>query len=426
MKGRLFSLYARQYGLHHMNRLHPVDGALNGGSIDLAAAKDNTDLLYIHIPYCESLCPYCTFHRIQYDARSAAAYFQALQQELTLYHWLGYQFTALYIGGGTPTVNSKLLKKLVLFARKLFPIDQLSVETNPNFLTNDNVLFLKDLGVNRLSVGVQSLQNDLLDQMGRLNPYGDKARILAHLSRAIPEFDTVNIDMIFNLPGQTEAQLLSDLDTINNLRPTQVSWYPLMPSRQSAKAMSKSMGTFSFTQEHAFYRLIDDAMAVQYQAGSAWCFNLKDHPSAIDEYVVTHENYVGVGSGAFGYQNGQLMATSFSIDDYIERVNSGHSGITQMQRMSHTEVLRYQLLMQLFSLKVPHRFWLERYQLLPDQLLGRELKILRWMGAIDIDQDGIRLTQYGRYVWVVLMREFFMGVNQYRSTMRQLVNPAVQ
>lgn len=419
MNNRIISLYARYYGKRHMSKLHAV------GDIDWHKNEFQTNkisMLYAHIPFCESLCPYCTFHRYKYHQNAAIDYYSALERELLIYKDQGFQFKALYIGGGTPTINSKLLAEFIATATRLFPINQISIETNPNYLTPVNIAFLKNLGIQRLSVGVQSLQDSLLQKMGRYNPYGTSKSILTNLEQAIPEFKTVNVDMIFNLPGQSAEQLSEDLDKLNLLQPTQISWYPLMPAKETIVSMNSSMGHFSFKNEPSFYQLIDKKMEDNYQASSAWCFNLKHHDAQIDEYVVEHENYLGIGSGAFSYVNGQLLSSTFSIEDYIARTNNGHTGITDIQVLKNREIMRYQLLMQLFGLHVPHTYWVEKYHQLPQRLFYKELTILKLLGAIEINDTEIRLTQYGRYVWVVLMREFFMGVNNYRAQMRQNIS----
>jgi len=418
----LVSHYARLYGKRHMNRLLPIEDNIDYPGLSV----NDTKLLYAHVPFCESLCPYCNFHRYKYEKDVASHYFLAMSHELKMYHDQGFGFTEIYIGGGTPTVDPRLLSDFIDTATKLFPITRISIETNPNFLSISNIGLLKSLGVNRLSVGVQSLQDSLLKKMGRFDPYGSSDTIIQNLEQAISEFNTVNVDMIFNLPDQNKQQLQEDLLKLNTLKPTQISWYPLMPAIATSLSMNASMGTFSFHHESEFYQLIDKNMAENYRASSAWCFNLKAHENNIDEYVVEHDNYLGIGSGSFSYINGQLLSSCFSIQDYIERINNQKTGIVSMQVMSLTEIKRYQLLMRLFGLRVPHSYWQERYQQHPKQLFKVELALLTMLGIVKIDDVEIRLTRYGRYIWVVLMREFFMNVNNYRAQMRQQVSNKIE
>ena len=131
-----------------------------GAEPDMPAVTDDKPrLLYIHIPFCEELCPYCSFHRIRLDEALAKNYHAALRCEMALYRRKGYRFSGIYVGGGTPTVLIEELAETLRLAGELFPVTSVSVETNPNHLTDHNISVLKQAGVNRLSVGVQTFDN---------------------------------------------------------------------------------------------------------------------------------------------------------------------------------------------------------------------------------------------------------------------------
>ena len=164
-------------------------------------------LLYIHIPFCESLCPYCSFHRYVYDEALSRAYFEALQKELRMYKAFGYDFKGMYIGGGTPTIAMGRLIELLQFTKEHFSITEVSVETNPNHVTDDNLRLLKAAGVNRLSVGVQSFDDALLRHIGRYEKYGSGREIQEKLKSAAGIFDTLNIEL--NILGFRDGVIVS-------------------------------------------------------------------------------------------------------------------------------------------------------------------------------------------------------------------------
>ena len=141
-----------------------------------APAPGASYLLYLHVPFCEELCPYCSFNRVRLEAGLAARYFEGLRAEMRAYAGLGYRFDAAYVGGGTPTVLPAELGSVLRLARELWPIRSLSVETNPNHLTPEILRLLADCGVDRLSVGVQSFDDGLLASLHRLHRYGSGAR----------------------------------------------------------------------------------------------------------------------------------------------------------------------------------------------------------------------------------------------------------
>jgi menaquinone C8-methyltransferase len=172
--------------------------------------------LYVHVPFCEVLCPFCSFHRVRYDASKTARYFTALRREIQLYHDRGFRFSDVYIGGGTPTVNADELIATLELVRSLSPVRTVSIETNPNHLHLADLQRYRAAGVTRLSVGVQSFDDGLLAGMERLDKYGSGAVIRERLAAVQGVFPTLNIDMIFNLPGQSLAMLEHDLDVLHD------------------------------------------------------------------------------------------------------------------------------------------------------------------------------------------------------------------
>jgi coproporphyrinogen III oxidase-like Fe-S oxidoreductase len=377
-------------------------------------------LLYIHVPFCESLCPFCSFHRVRFERISALEYFQALRRELRLYHQAGFNFTELYVGGGTPTVLPEQLATLLELAGRLFRIERISIETNPNHLRQSILQRLQQAGVKRLSVGVQSLEDDLLQAMGRFQPYGSAEQIQHRLRLAQGQFETFNVDMIFNFPHQSMASILRDVMRLKSLQVDQVSYYPLMPATGTRQRISRRIGVMDFSREAQLYRLIYQAMLPEYRPTSAWCFSRLGHDHIIDEYITGWEDYVGIGSGAFSYLDGKLYANSFSLKQYLERIRQGVPGIMASRRLSLQEQVRYDFLMKLFGGAFCLASMRAKYG--PDciSLIRKELLLFQGLGALQEHDGCFRLTRAGLYYWVVLMREFFIAVNNIRAQMRAL------
>lgn len=179
---------------------------------DLPAADAQREyLLYLHVPYCVSLCPFCSFHRVEFKQDRAMAYFAMLRREIEIATEAGYHFGEVYVGGGTPTVIPAELTRTLKLLCDLHPIQGVSVETNPIDLTREILGDLRSAGVSRLSVGVQSFDDKLLQEMQRFEKYGSSALIRQRLQQAKGIIDTLNVDMIFNFPHQTEESLRQDL-----------------------------------------------------------------------------------------------------------------------------------------------------------------------------------------------------------------------
>ena len=370
-------------------------------------------LLYLHIPFCESLCPYCSFNRIVFDADLCRRYHAALRKEIGLYRDKGYDFTGVYVGGGTPTILMDELERTLSMAADCFDIREISVETNPNHLTWERVEILKRIGVNRLSVGVQSFNDGLLKAMGRYEKYGSGAAIAQRIADMSGQFDTLNADMIFNFPTQTEETLNRDLDVLIDTAVDQVTYYPLMVSNSTRKRVEGALGTFDFRKEREFYQLISQRLAPSYRFSSAWCFAKKG--TMVDEYIVDYDEYAGLGSGSIGYMHGRCYANTFDIPRYIETVNKGDIPLMASRDFTLPQQVRYDFLMKLFGLELDAAFLKEKYHGKGIGYLWSEILAFMVAGGIRYKGGTFYLTDRGRYYWVIMMREFFIAVNNFRD-----------
>ena len=390
----------------------------------MPAAPAGPCQLYVHIPFCEVLCPFCSFHRVKYNPSKTKRYFDALRREIRLYHDLGFRFADVYVGGGTPTVDADELLETLDLVRGLSPVHAMSIETNPNHLDPVALARYREVGVTRLSVGVQSFDDGLLAGMDRLEKYGSGALIRERLAAVKGVFPTLNVDMIFNLPGQSLAMLDADLDTLLGLEVDQVSFYPLMTAPTARHKMEKSMGRSDPQLRHAMYERVLDRLAGHYHPNSAWCFS-RDH-GMFDEYIIDQDDYVGVGSGAFSYVGGAMYSTTFSLNHYCRRVEGGQSGITQRRAVGLKERMRYDFLVRLFGGELRRDYIEKRYGKSFALRMAPELLAMRLLGATRHDRDAIRLTRRGMYCWVLMMAEFFNAVNDVREQMREHIRAELE
>lgn len=390
-------------------RLRPSEG------IDRAPSEPV--FLYVHVPFCEVLCPFCSFHRVKHREQKARPYFAAVRDEIRQHHERGFRFSGVYVGGGTPTVAPYELADTLALLRSYGPLADVSVETNPKDLRPEVLDVLADAGVHRLSVGVQSFDDDLLREMDRYEKYGSSAEIRERLAYAASRFRTLNVDMIYNLPHQTDAMLEADLDAVLEGPANQVSFYPLMSSKSVERKMGKAMGLPDRRRLRHCYSRVLARLRPEFTASSAWCFNRGGH--GVDEYVVASPDYVGIGSGAFGNVGGCVYASTFSIRAYVERVERGQSGVTGERRLAERERMRYDLLMRLFGLRLDRDWVRARYGGRRfERAMWAELTALKSLGAVVEDERGWRLTDRGMFLWVLMMSAFFESVNEFRAQMR--------
>ena len=376
--------------------------------------------LYAHVPFCESLCPYCSFNRFVLNHGKAHAYFASLREEMRILAGLGYRFSSLYIGGGTPTILPEELVATIDLARDLFGVLEISCETNPNHLNPEIVPLLKDR-VQRLSVGVQSFDDGLLKQMNRYEKFGSGTGILESIRYAAPFFKSLNVDMIFNFPSQTPEILRNDIQSAIASGAQQVTFYPLMTSPSVRQSMANSVGVLKPAREADYYAMISAGLAKDFMPLSAWTF-ARGGTSLIDEYIVDNEEYVAVGSGSFSYLDDTLYASTFSLNEYGQRVAAGQMAVTGAQPFSKRQQMRYRMMMDMFGLRFDRASFKERFGISAERGLWLEMAFFKLLGAFT-RQDPAIPTPVGRYLSLVIMREFFSGVNRVRDIARASLTP---
>ncbi|MDD5053029.1 MAG: coproporphyrinogen III oxidase family protein [Sulfuricurvum sp.] len=357
-------------------------------------------LLYIHIPFCLTLCPYCSFHKFRFDEPSAKRYFEFLHQEMRMVHALGYRFDSIYFGGGTTTILPRELATTIDLAKSLFDIREVSCESDPAHLGDLEDDYLQGK-IDRLSVGIQSFDDDTLKQIGRYKKFGSGIEQYEKIKRYLPLFPIVNVDMIYNYPHQSEEALHREIDTILTLRPPQVTFYPLMYAPGIRESLSKRWGRLSDVKEATFYKIIMERMQGIYTQRSAWAWSLS-HEGIIDEYVIERSEYVGIGSGAFSFIGNTLYANTFSLPEYAKRLSVGKLPITHTATFPSRAIKQYRMMVELFGLQPSQEhLWVEN-------------TLLKMVGAY---KEG-KVTASGAYLFSVMMREFYNGMDYVRETMR--------
>ena len=400
-------------------------------------------MLYMHVPFCQKLCPYCSFNRFPFSEKRAIPYFEALRREMRMLADLGYDFDSVYVGGGTPTIMIDELCATIDLSRELFSVNEVSSETNPNHLVPE-ILEKLEGRVQRLSVGVQSFDDGLLKQMDRYDKYGCADEIVERIQLASPYFTSMNADMIFNFPAQTEDMLIHDVERIVESGCTQTTFYPLMASPSVERQLAKTVGKVDYNREKRYYEIIDELLAggdnSLFTHSSAWTYNRRPetltgafegrkaaHAASstdgesgmIDEYVVQYEEYPAIGSGGITYLGSSLYVNTFSLREYSEAIEAGRMSLMGRVDFNLHDRMRYRFLMQLFGLRLDKLQWERDFGLTVENGLPVEMAFMKAVGAFETDTpEELTLTPKGRYLVVAMMRQFFIGVNNLRDQAR--------
>jgi len=275
--------------------------------------------LYIHIPFCRNKCSYCPYNRIDYDENLVGPYTRAVLSEVEQYFLrLGkIKIALIYIGGGTPTTVIDELGVIIKSIREKFAITgDICIETTPGDLNEGIIRKLKDFGVDLISVGVQSFDYAFLEILGR-NYDAAKARSAVNIALS-SNFRSVNIDLLFALPGQNIANVVDDLNEALKIGANQVTTYPLFTFPYSSVGRYlkiRKVKMLSIFRLRKMYREIHNFFTQNgYQRVSVWGFKKGGSPRYSS---VTRDTYIGIGAGAGSRLPDVFYLNTFSVKDYI-------------------------------------------------------------------------------------------------------------
>jgi len=282
--------------------------------------------LYIHIPFCLSKCPYCTFYSVT-GSGQRAAYLKAAVREMSLYRDLFPAFDTIYVGGGTPSLLSITeMESLLDAARRTFAVDpdaEISVEINPADVDVSWLSSLFHLGVNRLTIGVQSFENDILDFLGRRH---DAKRAMASIDEARQAgFENIGIDLIYAVPGQNLGRWGKTLDTASSLDLPHLSCYELHVATDTPLGQKYRAGRFRLPDEDLQYAFFMETSERLGRAGyrqyevSNFCREDADRSRHNSKYW-NHTPYLGIGPASHSLLPPRRWWNAASVSRYLENL----------------------------------------------------------------------------------------------------------
>lgn len=365
--------------------------------------------IYLHVPFCERICPYCPYNKELYHPETAARYANAVIKEIDHYAAIMSRIpvTSFYIGGGTPTtmLYSGLAKILERVYDRFNMQCSVHMESHPIHLNKANLNEAKSMGVRHLSVGVEALQDRHLQTLKR--PYSAR-EVIAAVDCAVNQgFECVNADLIFALPGQTCSEVEEAGQILVSLNLDQVAAYPLflfpytqMGSRNKASGY-KCAGIFQRRKmlgilEKIFY-------GANYERTSSWAFT----KSGIPKYCsVTVPLYVGLGASGASYLKEVFYLNTFSVGEYIRAVNNGKSPIALSLNLSVRMQMAGWLYWRIYETRFPKAGFFQRFGKDFESTYGGLMKMLSLMGFLSERNGEIVLSDSGAF-WLHAFEDLF-------------------
>ncbi|MFS0689792.1 radical SAM family heme chaperone HemW [Sporosarcina sp. 179-K 8C2 HS] len=361
--------------------------------------------MYIHIPFCHQICHYCDFNKVFFKNQPVDEYIESIGNELAIMANEGHSFNGLetvFLGGGTPTsLSEKQLDRLLEIIHQHVDVSTLrefSTEANPDELTRGKLTVLKNGGVGRLSIGVQSFDEQLLKRIGRTHGADTPKKVIQD-AREIG-FENISIDLIYGLPEQSIRQWEDTLDKALSLDLPHYSGYSLIVEPKTVFYNLMNKGKLPLpgedTEAEMFSMLIDrmgEAGKMQYEISN---FAKTGYESIHNLIYWDNDEYAGIGAGAHGYLKGQRYANHGPLRKYMESMETGSRPIVEQHVVSPTEAMEEEMFLGLRKSEgVSLHSFESKFGKTLSEVYGNVLEELTSKGLISESEGSIKLTGKG-------------------------------
>jgi oxygen-independent coproporphyrinogen-3 oxidase len=372
---------------------------------------------YLHIPFCEHICHYCDFNKVFLKGQPVDEYIQALEKEIqmTLNQYPASQFETIFVGGGTPTsLSEQQLYNFCQSIHKHLPMSEnveFTFEANPGDLTMGKLKILREAGVNRISLGVQTFNEELLKKIGRVHRAEDVFQSVDNAKKV--GFKNISIDLIFSLPTQTIDDFKESLIEAFSLDIQHYSAYSLIiePKTVFYNLLQKGkLPTPGEDTEAAMYELLMEEMDKhgfdQYEISNF------AKPGFESKHNLTYWNndyYYGFGAGAHSYVNGWRRSNTGPLNKYIGQIQKGELPIFHEHQVTKVEQMEEEMFLGLRKTDgVSIARFIEKFGKDPLQLFKNEMVELINKKWLEVNQERIYLTKAGRLLGNEVFQAFLV------------------
>ncbi len=352
--------------------------------------------LYIHIPFCKQRCYYCDFASTLYNQETAENYMDALGVEFAR-RAFDMQPETIFIGGGTPTVLSlNLLEELMdlIGLLDLSKLKEFTIEANPGTINMQKLLLLKNSGVTRISIGIQSFEDRALKILGRFHNSKQSRFAIAQLHEV--GFDNISADLIFAWPSQTIADWRKDLEKIIQLNIPHISCYNLSYPDGTELAKLLKNGDIKKAKEEHELELFNLAKEILQEAGILR-YEISNYATPGSECLHNIHyweggNYVGLGAGAHSYEESTRFGNYEYVNKYIDSINKTGSAIAFVDEIPPIARARECAAIWLrMTAGIDCRSYYKHTGYRIEEILRNEINLLTKEGLIAWSEDNSRL-----------------------------------
>lgn len=361
--------------------------------------------LYVHVPFCARKCPYCDFVSGPVEALQRSAYLKALEGEIRNCRWVGNRARSVFFGGGTPSeLGLQELSVLVSALRDSFRIEadaEWTIECNPGTLPDAGLLRLRELGFNRVSLGVQSVNDRHLKTLGRVHSAAQSKDSFRRLRAA--GFDNLNLDLMFAIPGQTLEEWIADLEWAIQAGPEHLSLYNLTVEPDTEFGRLKRRGELAETDEETAAVMFETAVDLTADAGFEQ-YEISNYavPGRRSRHNLIYwrrREYLGFGVGAASFMGGVRWANTSRLGEYASSALQGRPVRAFRETLSPLQAMGEHVMLGLRTSEgIVLRELRQRYgRELPEAWI-RRFEELSKRGCLSWTGQGYRPTRRGRMV----------------------------
>ena len=349
--------------------------------------------LYVHIPFCKSICTFCPYCKTVYQKEQCDRYIDALIKEI---HKVGGQYerkketTSLYFGGGTPALIADRVGEIIAAINAHFVITEgIGVELHPDNVNVETLQKLKAAGVTKISIGIQSFLEKYETLLGRKQV---DALQLKEVLAAV-EFETVSMDFIFALPHQTYEDLKTDVDTAFMSGANHVAIYPFIDfsfTKSKVKSMPKKR------KKELLDRITTYFHQKGYHRSSIWTFSNKKEAQYSS---MTRDNFLGFGCSATSLLKKQFKINTFSVDEYCKRMDSDELPTSLTIRFTERQRMVYYLFWTLYSMCLDEKKFEQFFSIPLGKKYGFEFWLAQKLGLLTKENGICSMTMKGAFYY---------------------------
>jgi len=363
--------------------------------------------LYVHIPFCVKKCNYCDFLSAPADDATKKRYVEALCKEIRSYKEItkDYELATIYLGGGTPSVLEIFQTEEILkTVRETFCLDsnaEITMEVNPGTVTLEKLKKYQELGINRLSIGVQSANPEELKLLGRIHSFEDAKNTVVWAREAGVE--NISLDLMSALPGQSLADYKENVEAILSLEPEHISSYSLIIEEKTpfyelyAEGMEKEDELPAEETDRAMYAYTKERLwEAGYERYEISNYAKPGYESRHNSSYWTGVEYLGVGLGASSLFTNARYHNETDLLTYIKEVEEGKDIRREMERLTEAEQMEEFMILGLRRMcGVSRGEFLKRFGKPLETVYGSALQKLKRQELITIEEDRVALTELG-------------------------------